>query len=918
MVALAASGAVALAAPAQAAVTDIKINEVEANGSPDWVEFVNTGGTDQSLEGLVLRDDGDDPVTHTWTIPAGFTVPANGRLVIDQGAGTFPFGLGNGGDKVRLFQSDGTTPIDQVTWAAAAGAGNTWDRCPDATGPATFFAVPASKGASNASSCLTVTNTVKLSEVSEKGASDWIELTNTGASAQDLTGWSVKDSGANAVPLSGTLAPGAILAVDTQPTFDLDSADTAKVIGPVGGLTLDTFSWQSDTDTTYVRCAGFTGLQKSTGATKGTANSCLAGATWPGGSSVTEVDPAATFTTNLSGLAYQGTGTTTPGSLWAVVNGGPAKLYKLVNSGGTWQPDTGDWTDGKVLRYPNGTGEPDSEGVTLVDGDPANGIFVATERDNTNNGVSRPSILSFSPNDAGTTLTATHEYALVGDLPGLGANFGLEAIAWVPDSYLTAKGFKDQHLDKTYTPTDYANHGTGLFLVGVEATGNVHAYALDLTSNSFQQVATFDSGFPSVIDLSYDPEKKKLWVECDNTCNGQTQLFDVNGSGAFAATNAYERPSGLGNFNNEGFTPAARSECVGGVKPVFWADDSDDSTHSLRQGTLSCTAVQAQTVTFGTTAPTNPVVGQTYSPTATGGGSGNPVVVSIAAASSGVCTLAAGVVTFTHPGSCVVKADQAGSDDYTAGAAQQSVAVLKANTTTTIRPKATTIEASVAALAPGVGTPTGTVLFAVDGNPVGGGIISGGTASVSFAIPHDGASHLVTAAYQGNGDFNGSAKVVNRADPEIAASISAQGEGRSADGWYHTPVTVSFACTAHGAALSSDCPGPVTLATSGADQSVVRTITSDDGGTATVTVSDLDIDLDAPTVTIGGVKAGKTYKRKQKPTCQGADALSGLASCTVEQVKDGRKYVVTATATDKAGNVTTATLTYKVKRPTKK
>ena len=48
--ALAASGAVLVAPAAQAAVTDIKINEIEANGSPDWVEFVNTGGTDQDLD----------------------------------------------------------------------------------------------------------------------------------------------------------------------------------------------------------------------------------------------------------------------------------------------------------------------------------------------------------------------------------------------------------------------------------------------------------------------------------------------------------------------------------------------------------------------------------------------------------------------------------------------------------------------------------------------------------------------------------------------------------------------------------------------------------------------------------------------------------------------------------------------------
>src|SRR5262249_11028677 len=145
----------------------------------------------------------------------------------------------------------------------------------------------------------------------------------------------------------------------------------------------------------------------------------------------------------------------------------------------------------------------------------------------------------------------------------------------------------------------------GLFFVGVENTGNVHAYALDLASNSFQRVATFDSGFPSVMDLSYEAETKTLWIECDNMCNGHSARFDVNGSGAFAATAHYERPSGMGNFNNEGFVMAPRSECVDGLKPVFWSDDSDDNGHALRQGTLSCTP-QADPIITATVTSAHP------------------------------------------------------------------------------------------------------------------------------------------------------------------------------------------------------------------------------------------------------------------------------------------------------------------------
>ena len=46
-----------------------------------------------------------------------------------------------------------------------------------------------------------------------------------------------------------------------------------------------------------------------------------------------------------------------------------------------------------------------------------------------------------------------------------------------------------------YNPATYANHGTGLFFVGLEANGIVYGFALDQTSSSFTRVATFSSGF---------------------------------------------------------------------------------------------------------------------------------------------------------------------------------------------------------------------------------------------------------------------------------------------------------------------------------------------------------------------------------------------------------------------------------------
>ena len=280
----------------------------------------------------------------------------------------------------------------------------------------------------------------------------------------------------------------------------------------------------------------------------------------------------------MSGLTYEGNVAGTPGTLWAVKNN-VGSLYKLVMSGSSWVTDSGDWAAGKVLHFANGSGNIDAEGVTFTDAGSAGGMYVAVERDNTVGGVSRPSILRFDPNTAGTVLNATHDWNLTSDLPGLGSNLGPEAIAWVPDAYLTGKGFKTTG-GTAYNPADFPGHGSGLFLVGIENTGNVYAYALNASNDTFTRVASFDSGFQAVMELHFEKETQKLWVVCDDTCQGRSARFDVDTAagadpGHVRAGQLLRAPGGPGrNLNSEGFTTTPRSECVAGTKPVFWSDDS--------------------------------------------------------------------------------------------------------------------------------------------------------------------------------------------------------------------------------------------------------------------------------------------------------------------------------------------------------
>lgn len=84
-------------------------------------------------------------------------------------------------------------------------------------------------------------------------------------------------------------------------------------------------------------------------------------------------------------------------------------------------------------------------------------------------------------------------------------------------------------------------------------------------------------------------------------------------------------------------------------------------------------------ITLTSIAPTNATYGGTYTVTATGGASGNPVTFSVVAMS--VCTVTGSAVTFTGVGICTIDANQAGNAHYLpAIQLQQGIVVGKAAT----------------------------------------------------------------------------------------------------------------------------------------------------------------------------------------------------------------------------------------------
>ncbi len=585
------------AAPTKGAVnncaspsTSIKVNEVESNGGlpGDWVELYNTGAAAVDLGGYEFRD--NDNSRLPYIIPANTVIQPGGFLVLDEAQ--FGFGLG-AGDQARLFAPGGGTLVDSYTWTAHATT--TYARCPDGTG-AFQTATTSTKGTANDCGAA-----VRINEVESNGGTpgDWVELYNAGSSAVDLTGFVLRDNN-NAstyvLPSGSTIAAGAYLVLDeAQFVFGLGGADAARLFQPDGATLVDSYTWAAHATTTYGRCPNGNGpFVTTSAATKGAANACpgaIVYSAWPGAQTISTADAGAVFGGNMSGLFYQPLNGLPTGIVWAVKNG-PGTLYRLTLVNGVWTPRAArTWTNGKALRYPNGSGDVDAEGVTGV----GTSIYVAAERNNAANSISRNSILRFSvATETGPVLVANLEWNLTPDLPANGANLGLEAITRIPDSFLVAQGFFDESKGRAYNPADYPNNGGGVFFVGVEADGNIYAYALDHTNGSYTRVATFSSGYSGIMDISFDTELGHMWAICDNTCIGRSAVLKIDTQaasplrGRFVVSQRFDRPTGMPDLNNEGFTYGPLAECVNGLRPALWADDSETGGFALRRGLMTC------------------------------------------------------------------------------------------------------------------------------------------------------------------------------------------------------------------------------------------------------------------------------------------------------------------------------------------
>lgn len=202
--------------------------------------------------------------------------------------------------------------------------------------------------------------------------------------------------------------------------------------------------------------------------------------------------------------------------------------------------------------------------------------------------------------------------------------------------------------------------GNGSCVINANQAGNANYSAAPQVQQSFavkaSQTITFTSTAPTTATVG-----GATYAVSATASSGLTVALTIDASASSVCTISGSTVSFTGSGN-----------CVINANQpgnaAFYAAPQVQQTFAVKA---------AQAITFTSTTPAPALYqGPTYTVTATGGASGNPVIFTIDPAAATVCSIGGATVSFTGTGTCVVNANQAGNTNYTAAAqVQQSFAV---------------------------------------------------------------------------------------------------------------------------------------------------------------------------------------------------------------------------------------------------
>ena len=141
-------------------------SEADPQGqNSDWIEIYNKSSNPINIGGIYLTDDLSVPTK--WQFPSPTVIQAGGYLVIwadedtDDTGLHANFKLDADGEEIGLFESDGITPIDSITFPAQT-TDISYGRYPDGSDTWRFFGVP-SPGQANEAGFIGIVTDTKFS-----------------------------------------------------------------------------------------------------------------------------------------------------------------------------------------------------------------------------------------------------------------------------------------------------------------------------------------------------------------------------------------------------------------------------------------------------------------------------------------------------------------------------------------------------------------------------------------------------------------------------------------------------------------------------------------------------------------------------------------------------------------------------------
>lgn len=255
-------------------------------------------------------------------------------------------------------------------------------------------------------------------------------------------------------------------------------------------------------------------------------------------------------------------------------------------------------------------------------------------------------------------------------------------------------------------------------------------------------------------------------------------------------------PLGTGTLDGSGQATFSTTFLSAASHPITAAYVGDSNFNGSASSNLSQTVNKADTTTTITSDTPDPsVVGQSvtvnYSVTVNAPGGGAPtgnVTVSDGTVSctstvtAGSCSLSftsagAKSLTATYTGDSNFKSSISAAAPHTVDRASTSTAI-SSSVNPSVFGQSVTVTATVTVIAPGAGTPTGTVTFKDGITILGAGALTGSGQAAFSTSSLSVASHSITAEYGGDSNFSNSAsqaldQTVNKADTTTTAVSSA-------------------------------------------------------------------------------------------------------------------------------------------------